>query len=324
LFGLDYIDITDKIDSKTGANGYLTLTGIAARSGLIKYNGYNEYLSVNELENSLDSIIGVPITLEHEGGILALESVKSVAVGAIVDATIVNDSIKVKISLFSTDSVQGIRDGKLSLSCGYKYNQIEVDKLDNLDYKFLQCNRVYNHVAVVQNPRVEGCTISLDNSGGTMTENLNFKTLETNTDLKLNTMSSTQTAINERLDGLHSVLNAINERLDSADKKRLTVEAAEKSKESLDSEFKNTFQTLWGAVNAGFTLPKPEEVKTVDDVKRYVVGLDSTLTYNESTLDTDYQVALRTNLSIADQGVSEISEDKQLTARQQFIADQEV
>ena len=164
------IDKTDsfklnKINDKLDANGYLRVTGYAARVGVLKYDTGNEYVPPETLfdNNSLQTMIGAPVSIDHHD----FESFNGDGnvVGSVVAAGQQDGKLRVDMVIYNDRAIEAIRGGKTELSCGYKAEVSDGEGMvDGLHYDKIQTARYYNHLAIVDFGRAGAeCSIKLDN-----------------------------------------------------------------------------------------------------------------------------------------------------------------
>ena len=165
-----------KIDE---TSGFLTLTGVLARTGFQDYYGleisdelepmkkYSVFRPKEEVLNkdSLATYMNATVTDDHPNEAVTVDNIKSLDKGALSNiSTFEKDGehfIKATATIKDKDLIKKIQDGKVELSVGYTN---DLKESDGKDYDFIQTNIRVNHVAVVDKGRCGGdCKLSLDN-----------------------------------------------------------------------------------------------------------------------------------------------------------------
>lgn len=187
------------------ANGFLKVTGYAARIGVLAYPERNELVRADSLfdAQSMESLRGVPVTLGHPDKMVTPENFKELAVGSVLSVSKTDSGLlKVELSINDSDAIKDIQNGKIELSCGYDVDLLpENGQYNGIHYDAVQTNRVYNHIALVSRGRAgNSCKINLDSGDNSMAKIKMPNGVEVEID-----DVSTATAINtefQRLDGL--------------------------------------------------------------------------------------------------------------------------
>lgn len=144
----------------------MKLKGAVAKIGALVYPTGVEFVPSSTLFNpdSMASLAGVPLVLSHPDKSVTPENAKDVVVGSILSASPKNDLLEAEIVVYDQDAIEAIKNGVFELSCGYALN-LKEKKGDYLgtQYEYVQENRVYNHVALVQRGRAgRKCKLKLD------------------------------------------------------------------------------------------------------------------------------------------------------------------
>lgn len=154
-----------RIDASTVVrhpNGWVDAWGTATRTGVLDYPefGTKEYRPPEEVlaPESLASLIGVPVTIDHPDGDVTSSNARDLTHGwtmsvrpeppteAMAD-TLVHTRIR-----FATDEIlEAIKGGTVELSCGYDADYEEIAGVDpnGVPYTGIQRGIRYNHLALV-------------------------------------------------------------------------------------------------------------------------------------------------------------------------------
>lgn len=144
----------------TSSEGFMTLKGIATRTGVFGYlnedGSYRyELRHPNEVINSdsLASLAGKPLTLEHPPDLLNPDTVGDYTVGAVGNKIeVIGDGlIEIQLNTHRRDAIDAIQNrSRIELSCGYKCEITpEQGEYNGEAYTHRQQNIRYNHVALV-------------------------------------------------------------------------------------------------------------------------------------------------------------------------------
>lgn len=196
----------DKISEKLDANGYLRVSGFAARTGVLQYNDTSEYVSPGELFNndSLKTLIGVPVTASHPSDGVNTDNAMGIMAGSVVAAGADGDRLKVKMVIHDEATIGLIRSGVKELSCGYNCEVTKKDGVvDGQNFDSVQSNRIYNHLAIVKYGRAgSACSIKLDQG-----EPMEIKELEAKLDeaTKLNVELQSKLDASDELDKIKEI-----------------------------------------------------------------------------------------------------------------------
>lgn len=145
-----------------------------AREGILEYGDSKDYLSKDQLylTDSLDSIVGKAITLNHPSSHLKnLDDRNRVAVGTILQETVedIEDGVHFLTvpGLITNERVkQHILKGDLrQVSPGHLTSRVKVYD-SALGYDYLQQDRQYNHVALVGEGRAGNAKLLINDSKG--------------------------------------------------------------------------------------------------------------------------------------------------------------
>ncbi len=167
-------------------NGFLRVTGKAARTGVYKYlaseigvtdrapnSVVNVLRSAEEVFNpaSLDTYPNVDMTNDHPSELVDAKTFKATSVGHVVSAKQAGDFVELDMIIKDADAIKDIESGKAQLSPGYKTEYVpEVGTFDATgeNYEFKQTGIVINHVALVKRGR-GGEQVRIDDNQGVPT-----------------------------------------------------------------------------------------------------------------------------------------------------------
>ena len=167
-------------------NGFLRVTGKAARTGVYQYLAselgltdrkpntvVNVLRSAEEVFNpaSLDTYPNVDMTNNHPSALVDAETFKATSVGHVVSAKQAGDFVELDMIIKDADAIKAIESGKAQLSPGYKTEYVpEVGTYDATGetYEFKQTGIVINHVALVKRGR-GGEQVRIDDNEGVPT-----------------------------------------------------------------------------------------------------------------------------------------------------------
>lgn len=167
-------------------NGFLRVTGKAARTGVYQYLASELGLTdrkpntvVNVLRSadevfspaSLDTYPNVDMTNDHPSALVDAKTFKSTSVGHVVSAKRDGDFVELDMIIKDADAIKAIESGKAQLSPGYETEYVpEVGTYDATgeSYEFKQTGIVINHVALVKRGR-GGEQVRLDDNEGVPT-----------------------------------------------------------------------------------------------------------------------------------------------------------
>ena len=159
------------IESHYDSNGFLHVTGYAAKTGILTYRNPDgttrrELVNHDTLFNSdsLKSIIGVPVTNNHPPELVTPANYSKYNSGSITASRRSDNSLAVDLSINNADAIESIKSGKKELSCGYA---VKLDHTPGVyqgsHYDAIQTERIYNHLAIVNSGRAGSeCRLNLD------------------------------------------------------------------------------------------------------------------------------------------------------------------
>lgn len=156
--------------------GFLIVKGTATRTGVFNYRNPDGTLR-RELRHpddvlhpdSLGSLAGKPLTLEHPPALLTPDNVEQHSVGSVGNKIhVVGDGlIEIVGNVHRRDAIAATENKtKRDLSCGYTCEILREDGVyKSQPYDFRQTNIVYNHLAIVQEGRAGStCGLHLDSA----------------------------------------------------------------------------------------------------------------------------------------------------------------
>lgn len=164
-------DVGGSIVSRIDDNGFLRVDGVAAKTGVLTYmladgSVRRELVPAETLFNvdSLATLQGVPVTLEHPNAVLDPGSAPQHSRGSVPVARADGDNLRVDVVITSQDAISAIASGKRQLSPGYR---VELDptpgEWNGMKYDAIQTKRIYNHLAIVGMARGgSDCRLNLD------------------------------------------------------------------------------------------------------------------------------------------------------------------
>lgn len=144
-------------------NGFLRVSGKAARTGTYKYLAkelgitdrepnaiVNVYRPADEVfsPDSIKSYFDVDVTNDHPGELVDSKSYRQVSVGHVLEAKQDGDFIQVDMLIKDEDAIKDIESGKTQLSPGY--TAIYDEAPSDAPYDFIQRKIDINHVAIVK------------------------------------------------------------------------------------------------------------------------------------------------------------------------------
>lgn len=156
--------------------GFLIVKGTATRTGVFTYRNPDGTFR-RELRHpddvlhpdSLGSLAGKPLTLEHPPELLTPDNVDQHSVGSVGNKIEIvgNGLIEIVGNVHRRDAIAATETkSKRDLSCGYTCEIVREDGIYNSEpYDFRQKNIVYNHLAIVQQGRAGTlCGLHLDST----------------------------------------------------------------------------------------------------------------------------------------------------------------
>lgn len=187
---MKHIIISDTFDFAPSSrkyldNGFLRVTGKAARTGVYQYlaselgltdrapnDVVNVYRPADEVFNadSLASYANVDVTNEHPTELVNAKTYKAVSVGHVVSASQDGDFVDVEMVIKDASAIAEIEAGKSQLSPGYTavYVQENGTSPTGEPYEFKQTGIDVNHVALVKRGR-GGAQVRIDDNQGVPT-----------------------------------------------------------------------------------------------------------------------------------------------------------
>jgi len=143
------IDKTEKMNS-----GALRVQGKLTKTGVFKY-GIGDGKSVRELRSdaevfapdSLDTLIGAPVTVDHPAAFVGLENWDHLVVGNVIKVDSEAPYVLGTLQLHDPRAIKLVEEGTLvEVSLGYSTDPVEHS--DGLVADYSQTNIVYNHAAL--------------------------------------------------------------------------------------------------------------------------------------------------------------------------------
>lgn len=213
--------------------GFLDIWGVSAHVGILQYEDGSEYVGDNTLQDSVTSLRGAPVTLEHPAqGFVTPENVKDLAVGFVVDASYDAETGQQRVHLRVADAeaIASVLTRKtVELSPGYEVLAFGPGK-EGADRE--QLGRQVNHLALTEAGRGGSeASLRLDNQAS-HTEEVGMEEDEngmSREDMmsKLDEMSKKMDAmLTERAD-MQSKMDAMQAKLDMYEKKDMSKEDEE-------------------------------------------------------------------------------------------------
>ncbi|PKQ54384.1 hypothetical protein CR151_05680 [Vibrio cholerae] len=146
--------------------GFLKVSGRAAKTGIQEYfahelgltdRPHDAVVRVMRFEgevfsqDSLDSYIGVDITIEHPDTFVNSETFKSESVGLVTKAVRDGDFVLVDMIVKDQSAIDAIHSGKVELSAGYQCHYEPAP--EGSSYDFIQRDIKVNHLALTDKAR---------------------------------------------------------------------------------------------------------------------------------------------------------------------------
>ncbi|EOX3355793.1 DUF2213 domain-containing protein [Vibrio cholerae] len=156
--------------------GFLKVSGRAAKTGIQEYYAHELGLTDREpnavvrvmrfaddvfSQDSLDSYIGVDITIEHPGEFVNSQNFKSESVGLVTAAKRDGDFVLVDMIVKDQSAIDAIHSGKVELSAGYECSYGPAP--EGASYDFIQRSIRVNHLAITDKSR-GGSQVRLNDS----------------------------------------------------------------------------------------------------------------------------------------------------------------
>jgi hypothetical protein len=184
---LQHITISDVFDFAPSSriytdNGFLRVTGKAARTGVYQYLAselgltdrapnsiVNVYRPADEVFNadSLATYANVDVTNDHPSAMVDAKTYKSTSVGHVIGAKQSGDFVDVELIIKDASTIADVESGKSQLSPGYTAVYVaEIGTTDTGEtYEFKQTGIDVNHVAIVKRGR-GGAQVRIDDNQG--------------------------------------------------------------------------------------------------------------------------------------------------------------
>ncbi|MBT8412476.1 MAG: DUF2213 domain-containing protein [Octadecabacter sp.] len=216
--------------------GYLRGRAIVSRVGVFRYRNADgtERMELRHpsdvlTQESLDSLKGIPLTMDHPPVLVDSENVKALAIGYTGDDVQVDgNNITVNFTITNADAITEIKAGKRELSLGYRLDLLpEAGTYDGQDYTHRQVNVIYNHLAVVVKARA-GAEARIHLDGASVLIETDHK--ETPMTVKVNLDGIAYDAAPE-------VANALTKERERADKAEAERADAERTKADMQKEY---------------------------------------------------------------------------------------
>ena len=198
------------------SEGYLRGEAVVSRTGVFPYLN-NDGTTRWELRHpddiltqaTLDSIRGVPVTMDHPSELVTAENAKALTIGYVGDnVRIDGPNIIAGFTITDADAIRTVEAGKRGLSLGYVVNDLRVDagEYNGQRHTHRQTGTLVNHLAVCTAGRVgTAARINLDGAA---------VMIETKEEKR---MSDTPTLVAVNLDGLtYQAAPEVNRALDTA------------------------------------------------------------------------------------------------------------
>lgn len=177
----DYrIDKGGRITSKVDENGYLRIDGVVAHVGILEYMDddgsiIREFVPEETLfdEESLKSLAGAPVTLQHPPVMVTPSNYKEYSQGSVNGMPKRDgDNLVASMLVIGNDALHAVEyDGVSELSPGYSVDLDETPgEWQGQKYDRVQRNRRYNHQAIVDAAR-GGSVCSLRFDGANVPNN---------------------------------------------------------------------------------------------------------------------------------------------------------
>lgn len=136
------------------ATGWMEVEGTAALEGVMDYGDHFEYVPLSTLADSIDQLVGLPVTIGHPEKLLDLETTREFQNGTVIKSWMKKDEAKIRLRVTGPDGIQAIQKGVRELSPGY---QVDIEEkpgtYQGKAYQYVQTKRRYNHLAIVDRAR---------------------------------------------------------------------------------------------------------------------------------------------------------------------------
>ena len=142
----------DRASIRENSDGSITVPGRLTKTGIYTYkrgdDTIRELRSDSEVfsEDALESLRGVPVTVDHPPNFLKLDNLDDYQVGNVSFVAANPPYVDGKLRIWKEDAIHRIREGYIKeVSCGYACVPQELDREDaDVEQTFLD----YNHVAI--------------------------------------------------------------------------------------------------------------------------------------------------------------------------------
>jgi uncharacterized protein len=230
-------------------NGWLDCSGRATRVGVFDYEAHRELRPVSEVmhPDSLASLRGVPVTVEHPAGVLDAGTTKAATEGVVLDVWPDGEFVGVRVRLYTEQGIAAAKEYR-ELSCGYTADVVdEAGTYDGEPYDKTQRTIRYNHLSIVPQGRAgPHARLLLDSQGHPMKP------------LKIDATKSPRHAATARI---AQALAAKTERTDEAQVRRVVIalESGEELELMLPGGMVDQLLAMLGVGSEG-EAPEAEEV----------------------------------------------------------------
>ena len=230
-------------------NGFMRVTGKAARTGVYQYLAselgltdrepneiVNVYRPHDEVFNvdSLSSYANVDVTNDHPSEMVDATTFKSVSVGHVIDAVESGDFVDVTLIIKDDAAIRDVQSGKAQLSPGYTAVYVAEKGVSpqGEHYDFKQTSIDINHVAIVKRGRGGDQVRINDNQPGVQTMTVKV-TLDSGRTVEVEN-EATATLVNDSIERLTQQAKDAEMKAEKAEAK------ADKAEEDLEKERKKS------------------------------------------------------------------------------------
>lgn len=254
-------------------NGFLRVTGKAARTGVYQYLASELALTdrepgaiVNVLRSadevfdtdSLATYANVDVTNDHPSKLVDSSTFKSTSVGHVISAKQSGDFVDVSMIIKDAQAIADIESGKAQLSPGYKATYVEESGTYDAtgeEYEFKQTGIEINHVALVQRGR-GGAQVRIDDNKGVPT--MTIKVMHDGRSLEVADEASAK-LVTDAIKGLEQKVTDAEAKMSKAEAEK---DAAE---EKLEAEKEKTTDAAISARVEAIANVRADAVKIVGD-----------------------------------------------------------
>lgn len=317
-------------------NGFLRVTGKAARTGVYKYlaselelkdRNPNEIINVlrspDEVFNndSLATYANVDVTNDHPAKMVDAKTYKATSVGHVIGAKQSGDFVDIELIIKDAKAITDIESGKSQLSPGYTAKYVQENGVYDATgetYEFKQTGIDVNHVAIVKRGR-GGAQVRIDDNQGEPTM---FKVIFDGQSLEVADEASAKLVT----DALEKMTKKVSDAESKVDKAEAEKEAMA---EKLEAEkLKSSDSAIVDRVKA-IAEVKAQAVKIVGDTFTCdsvdVMSIQRTaLTVKRSTVDwadkSDVYVQAAFDMAFADAEAQPVNDEDHLTKFSKDIA----